>query len=263
VSRSALRRLQRGFARSITPRGTFPPGPALPLAALADRPRLAAAERLGVYRFAYLARLHEVLANDYPGVLRLVGGEAFAGLVRAYATRHPSGHPNLNQLGRRFPAFLARRRALSNRAAVVDVARLELALAIAFDADSQPPLDLAGLLALPAQRRQRARLDLQPSVQLLALAHDVSAWSDGTGRRPPRRVRAWLCVHRADWRVRRLALDVVQFRVLAALRKGRPLATALRGVGAAAPVADWFRQWAAAGLFAAAPRGTRRSPVAR
>lgn len=255
-----LRSAQRAFARTITPCGTFARGPRLLAAAVAVGARLAATARLGIYRFAYSTRLREVLANDYPGVLRLVGGTTFDELVRAYVVAHPSTHPNLNQLGRRFPAFLAGRRSLPDRAAIVDIARVELAEAIAFDAIALPPLDAKALARHPERRWHEVRLRLQPAVQLLALRHDVTGWH---ARRPgsaPSTATTWLCVSRPQLGVHRLDLDREQFRVLTALQAGLPLAAALRQAPAGAPIAAWFARWASAGLFAASghPRESRR-----
>jgi hypothetical protein len=254
----SLRALQHCFARAITPRGTLPRDGRRAFAAarlVAAGPPLAPRARLGIYRFAYSARLREVMANDFPGVRRLVGEAAFDDLVTAYVAAHPSRHPNLSQLGRHFPAFLARRRGRRRRVAVVAVATFELALCRAFDAADASSLDAAALTALAGRAPEHVQLSLQPSVRLLAVPYDVGAWYEtppaGQRRPAPARRSVKLCVHRSGGRVRWLTLERGPFAVLAMLAAGASLAAALRRAPPGAPVAAWFRQWAAAGLFAA------------
>jgi hypothetical protein len=75
-----------------------------------------------------------------------------------------------------------------------------------------------------------------------------TAGRPGLGGRPRRcHVAVWCRDERVHWR--RLAPGAV--RVLRALAAGRPLAAALATAPGGAPVADWFRDFAADGLFMA------------
>ncbi|MBL8751885.1 MAG: putative DNA-binding domain-containing protein, partial [Planctomycetes bacterium] len=177
VAASSLRALQRTFAAALR-------GPTSGASRRRPRLRLAGADRMHVYVDAYAARLVEVLAGDYGAVRSLLGEQSFERLARAYVRAHPSRHPNLNVFGRHFPAFLRRQRGLA--ANVGQVARLELALARAFDAPAAPPLVVDTLATTPAHRLARARLHVHPSVQLLRLpaaAVDAyAAWRSGAAR---------------------------------------------------------------------------------
>jgi hypothetical protein len=53
-------------------------------------PKLGPRERLDVYRHAYVARLIECLADDYPVLKVALGDDAFDALCRGYIARFPS-----------------------------------------------------------------------------------------------------------------------------------------------------------------------------
>jgi hypothetical protein len=66
----------------------------------------------GVYRNAYVARLVEILGNDYSQVHAYLGDEGLAKLARAYIAAHPSDRRNARWFGRHLPAFRQGNRAL-------------------------------------------------------------------------------------------------------------------------------------------------------
>ena len=57
----------------------------------------------GVYRNAYVARLAEILGNDYEQVHTYLGDAGFAKLVKAYIAASPSDQRNARWFGRHFP----------------------------------------------------------------------------------------------------------------------------------------------------------------
>lgn len=245
----ALRELQRWFAAATTAARAPAPGRRIATGGALD-----AGARLAIHRAAYHERLLGVLTNEHAGLRRLLGAGRFRALALAFLEACPSAHPNLNQLGRRLPGWLARtRRPLPHRAFALALARLEAAMAAAFDADEEPPLPPDALAAVPPERHAALRLDLSPSVRLLAHDFPVDGWFDAhrTGRRlrPPRPRRTWTAVHRTGYAVRRLPLAAREHAVLRAIAAGEPLARALRRSRPGDPVASWFQRWAAAGLF--------------
>ena len=68
---------------------------------------LAGPDRLAVYANMFLFRQADALRADFPETAQRLGAERFLEVVRDYVRAHPSEHPDLGQLGRRFPAFLA------------------------------------------------------------------------------------------------------------------------------------------------------------
>ncbi|MGB3968799.1 MAG: hypothetical protein WBO45_18845, partial [Planctomycetota bacterium] len=75
--------------------------------------------------------------------------------------------------------------------------------------------------------------------------------------------RTWLLVHRHRFAVQRLALAPREHAVLRALGEGVPLARALDRAQPGDPVADWFRRWAAAGVFTAVRQAAGAPAVLR
>ncbi len=215
--------------------------------------RMTPAAQLQVYNGGYLARLVEVMQGDYGAVQHVVGEDTFRGLVARYLVVHPSRHPNLNGLGRHFPAFLARQRSLARRAFLVELARLELALSIAFDAPEFKAVTPEDMANVPAERWDTARFVMNPTVQLLAFRYPVDhfyqPWKEGKPIAVPARSVSWVCVYRKDDRVWRQRLAKPAHAVLSALVEGRPLGKALERARGAAQVNEWFQGFARDGLF--------------
>lgn len=221
-------------------------------------PGLDAAQRVGVYAYAFGERLRTVMANDFPGVARFLGDRAFTDVVAAYVRAHPSRHPNLSRLGRAFPGFVRTWPGLRQAGFVTSLATLELAVTQAYDARAATPLGVASLAA--AKGPAQMRLALQPSARLLAFPHAVVRWYDAfaAGRRLPAASRSpsWVCVHRIGWAVHRTPLTKEQFTVLSRIARGASLAASLRGVRAGGAVRQWFVDWVGLGLFVDGARTT-------
>ncbi|HEY7409360.1 MAG TPA: DNA-binding domain-containing protein [Vicinamibacteria bacterium] len=274
----ALDRLQRWMQEVVVHPGAVGDGLAAEQAAALVPPAalesvilpsasLTAAERVGVYHGMYLLRMEEALATDYPGLKHLLGDDGFFALVRGYVQRHPSRHFSLNRLGDHLPEFVAGA-PLRRRDFCADLARLELALSQAFDAEESPVLGEAEVAAVRPQEWERARLVPVASLRLLALRYPAPAYldslDDAAHRHPPlRKKAAYVAVYRRDYRVFRLALAKPAHALLADLAAGMPLgaavAAALVRPSRPRPGEDelfrWFRQWVAHGLFARVAAG--------
>jgi hypothetical protein len=234
---------------------------------------LSSVERLDIYAHMYYARLLEILTEEFPVTRHALGDRVFERACRGYLQRHPSKHRTLNHLSRKFPAFLARHLAPGNRRAfAVDIARIERAIEDVFDAPRAEPLKADEFAAIGADEWHRVRLCLNPALVLLKLrfpANDYMNAVRGSGKpRMPRPRATVAIVYRRDFQVYRRDQAPGQFRLLAALARGRTLEQAVRssvenrGGGAdrlAATLGGWFRDWAAAGIFCGIIRaGTRR-----
>src|SRR3954465_14280881 len=89
-------------------------------------PQLSAQERLGIYHYAYHARLIDCLADDFTAVRHALGEPAFDALCRAVISERPSDGPNLNFYGRHLAEHCASPRArVRDRAFIADLAALE------------------------------------------------------------------------------------------------------------------------------------------
>jgi hypothetical protein len=83
----------------------------------------------GVYRHADVARLAEIVGEDYEQVHAYLGDQAFARLVKAYIAAHPSDQRNARWFGRHLPTFVAKLEAYAKHPEVAELATLEKALA--------------------------------------------------------------------------------------------------------------------------------------
>jgi hypothetical protein len=227
----------------------------LPSATLTPR------ERIGIYHGMYLLRMAEALESDYPALAHFLGEKRWAALVRDYVERHPSRSHTLNVLGRALPSFLLEAPdPLPRRGFCHDLARLELAVTEAFDAEETPRLGEAELASVPAEAWEGARLVPTAALRLLELGWNANDWLDSTKDerhehpRPRKRANR-LVVFRQRYAVYRRELSPSAYRLLAdlvaGLRVGEALAAALRRRAAPGPEAltRWFRDWAADGAF--------------
>lgn len=224
---------------------------------------LLAEERMAIYSEAYLARLMECLAQEYPALKRLIGPRTFHEICRAYLERFPSRSPSLNPLGRGLPEFLSGRVKMARRKAAKDLASLEAAMSEVFDGEAALELTPSDLRKIPPQTLAGSRLEFVPPFRLLVLDHPVNDYVDavrqGRKRLPPlRRRRSWVAVYRKGFQVRRLDLQKAAFAALSALRSGRTVAEAVaaaarvwRGspVAFEAQIRRWFGGWASEGFF--------------
>jgi putative DNA-binding protein len=200
--------------------------------------RLPAVKRLDIYANMYFFRLLDCLKEDFPKTHAAIGADRFHNLVTDYLLRHPSEHPSLRYLGRRFPEFIATHPIVEECPWLPGLARLEWARAEVFDAPDAVPLTREKLSGLPQDRAGEARFELVPAFDLLHLEHDVvplwRALDKDIGRsttnetrrlaRPPTRRRTAVRVWRHDLVVYHASLDEEEALCLDLVRAGEPLA---------------------------------------
>ncbi len=229
----------------------------LQLAILAEErfaPQLSQAEapRLSVYRHAYRARLAGALRTNYPALAKLLGDTEFERVAAGYARAHPSRHFSIRWHGAQLAAFLG-------EGPLADLARMEWALGLAFDAPGARVLD-AGLLAhVPLHDWPSVPLALHPSLSVLPMDWAVEGqWQalrkDGAAASAaPERYEhvllAWRKSLDAHWRIATHA----EGRALLALRGGGTLQQACEAAGEehADSAGAWFAGWVREGMLAA------------
>lgn len=141
----SLRELQESFQRGILA------GDDAVLAEVKDSDKEKREVLFGVYRNAYVARLAEILAEDYEQVHAYLGDDRFARLATAYIAANPSDQRSARWFGRHFPAFVEQNETYAKRPEVAELAALEKALADAFDGPNAEPLRIEELAALPPE----------------------------------------------------------------------------------------------------------------
>jgi hypothetical protein len=217
-------------------------------------------ERLAIYHGMYLVRMEEALASDYPGLKHFLGDDRFRDLVRDYVQAHPSRSYSLNPLGLHLPEFVADHFPGRHRAFLADLARLERAMATAFDADETPRIGEADIAAVPPEAWKSARLKTVAGFSLLSLRYPVDEYLQGVidevhDHPRPRLKGSWVAVYRRDYAVYRLSLSRPAHDLLADLAAGRPLGQAIARVQSHRrrvsehELFRWFRDWVSVGIF--------------
>lgn len=139
-------------------------------------PTLDVAGGLQIYHNAYRARLVEVLRQDFPTLLNWLGDYDFAHVAEAYLAANPSRHFNLRWLGKRFDGFLAQYLVPEQSPPFVELARLEWAFTLAFDAaQTEPALTLDAMAALTPEEWPTLRIAPVASLQWVNTAHNSLA----------------------------------------------------------------------------------------
>ncbi|TFF07186.1 DUF2063 domain-containing protein [Pseudomonas sp. BCA14] len=151
-------------------------------ATLLGGPTLDVDTGLAIYHNAYLARLQEVLRHDFGAIWYWLGDDEFASLTEAYVRRYPSAHYSLRWLGERFPSFIVEHLVAEQSEPLAELARLEWAFTLAFDAPQGEPLGLDDMAQLPPEDWPGLQFTLAPSVQqMLCHFNTVAIWRASKG----------------------------------------------------------------------------------
>ncbi|MDO9321104.1 MAG: DNA-binding domain-containing protein [Pseudomonas sp.] len=232
---------------------------------LVGSPNLSVEQGLAIYHHAYRARLLGVMQEDFPAVHYWLGDEEFDRLVQAYLDAHPSRHFSLRWLGERFAEFIQQQLDPQQGAPLVELARLEWAFTLAFDALPGAPLNLQQMASLPPADWPGLQVQLLPCVQRLRLEYNsLALWqaAKAAGEFPPssRLAQPMLCLlwrHELISQYRSFAPDE------AAALLGMCVAgwnfsqlceqLAEHGEQAPAKAAGWLKQWLSEGLLQREP----------
>lgn len=207
--------------------------------------------RLAIYRHAYRARLAGALRLNHPMLAKLIGPQAFDRIAQDYAQAHPSRDFSIRWHGADLGAMLPD----GPRA---DLARMEWALATAFDAADAPALDKDGLARVPVDEWPELLIALHPSLQVVSMGWGVEAQWEALRDEialPPQpdanahALLAWRRQLEVRWRI----ASVEEGRALLALGARGTLQRACETLGEedAAQVGTWFAAWVHDGMLVA------------
>ena len=149
--------------------------------------------RLSIYRANIAAGAARALAQAYPVLRQVVGGDFFDAMARLYQRRHASASGDLQAYGGALADFIAGFEPAAGLPYLADLARLEWAVHLAGGAADARPWDAAALATLAPDRLGAVRLRFAPGSALLSSRHPVvSVWQ----RHQPGDVGAF----EVDWR---------------------------------------------------------------
>lgn len=144
---------------------------------LVGGPTLDVETGLAIYHHAYRARLLEVMVSDFPVIWHWLGDEEFAALAGAYIRQCPSRHFSLRWLGQDFAGFILGHLVPEQGVPLAELARLEWAFTLAFDAGDAEVLSVVAMAELDAEQWPALQLRLAPCVQWLDCRYNsVALW---------------------------------------------------------------------------------------
>ena len=168
----SLKELQENFQRGILA------GDDTILSEIKNSPKEERKVLFGVYRHAYVARLAEVLADDYEQLHAYLGDAGFAKLAKTYIAAHPSDRRSARDFGRHVPDFLKSDAGFAKHPELAEIAALEKALADAFDGPEAEPLTLVALAEIPPEHWTRLVFATHPTAHRLTFATNAAdIWS--------------------------------------------------------------------------------------
>jgi hypothetical protein len=142
---------------------------------VAGGPHAATDRLLGIYHNAYGARLVGILRDEFPSLRRLAGDDAFDRIARAYLAAHPSRYSSVRWIGIGFADFLAETDPWRADTVLSDMARIEWAQSMAFDAADEPLATRDALASVPPTGWPGLILVPHASVQTIDVSPDVFA----------------------------------------------------------------------------------------
>lgn len=197
--------------------------------------RVSADTRLGIYTEAYKLRLVEALADNYPGLARLLGERDFEALASDYIDAHPSRFRSIRWFGDHLPEFISSKEdTFANRDILHEMALTDWRMGLAFDAADPPAADETDMARHAPDTWGALTFTFHPSVQRLDLDHDVIPFrlpdteNAGRPKRHPRRV-PWL-VWRQNLSVRYRSMEVDEAWAVDAAMTGEDFATLCGGI---------------------------------
>jgi hypothetical protein len=146
------------------------------------------ARRFAVYRNNVAVALIGAIEARYPVTRRLVGGEFFRAMARAFVASAKPRSPVILHYGGEFPDFIATFEPARELAYLADVARLESAWVEAYHAAEETILSLEALAAVDPAELTEVKFGFHPATRLLRSGHPAaSIWAGHQGDevRPP------------------------------------------------------------------------------
>lgn len=184
---------------------------------------LSSAARVGVYEYAWSARIFESLMEDYEILARCLGSRAFKKLIQDYLKKCPSQTYTLVHTGIRLPEFLKTWRNSKKKPWHVALAQMERDYYLSFYGKDQTPWDNQKFIALANSGEEKIRFLLEPTVFLIKSKWDVREIWMGNANRPTQ-VQSYYLVCRKDFRVEVKSIRAREYRILSHIQKGATLA---------------------------------------
>ena len=220
---------------------------------------ISAIKRLGLYRYAYFARLRECLEEDFPAVRWVVGDRRFSELARSYAVAYPSSYSSLVHFGRDFARFLREQgEGVPQSLFLAELAELEWGMIEVLHARDAGVIEMSTLGALPKERWEDIRFEMSDTFRFFDFRFPVNqffqAYREDSEPSVPLEARSFVGVYRHEYRVWRLPFSAAMASVMKSLVAGHSLGSALSVLQAREDAGEddvmrWFSSWVGSGFF--------------
>ena len=236
--------------------------------------RLAAADRLAIYRHSYFKRLMNCMRELYPVLRRSIGDDSFDLFASDYLQRYPSESYSLSGVDDNFTRYLTETRPVADIPPgareqwpnlIIDLARLEQVFNDVYNRqgmEGERCLDVDRLLSLPFARWKNTRFVPSPCLKLMKFSFPVSRFFIDVRRTGdveiPEPSETFVALTRSDYVVRFHDLTKTQFQLLEAIVDGEQLDNAIEKLSSTNAVdysdlvknaRTWLRHWAESAFF--------------
>jgi hypothetical protein len=137
--------------------------------------RLSAEDRVDIYANMYFYRLLDVVKEDFPATLKVIGDDNFHNLATGYLLEYPPTEPSVLFCGRHLAKYLRDHPLKKDAPYLADLAMLERAMVEVFHGPDAPALESGQMRAIAPEKWPRLKLRTHPAVQVLKLKYRVAA----------------------------------------------------------------------------------------
>jgi hypothetical protein len=186
--------------------------------------RLSAEDRVDIYANMYFYRLLDVLKEDFPATLKVLGDDNFHNLATGYLLEYPPTEPSVLYCGGHLADYLRNHPLTKDAPYLADLAALERAVVEVFHGPDAQALESDQMRAIAPEKWPALKLRTHPAVQVLNLEYGVAALLQAVEERhewkPADAAIVDVIVWRRNSRVFYRELEKTEVRVIAALRNG-------------------------------------------
>ena len=217
-----------GVAEGLAAERSMPAG-GLDALVLGDD-RLSAEDRVDIYANMYFYRLLEVLKEDFPATLRVLGDDNFHNLATGYLLEYPPTEASVHHCGRHLADFLRDHAFRKDAPYIADLAALERAVVEVFHGPDAVALEADQLRGIAPEKWSALMMRTHPAAQILKLEYRVveleRAVEEEREWKPAAAGDVEVIVWRRNSQVFYRDLEKVEERVLATLQDGVTFAKA-------------------------------------
>ena len=154
-----------GVAEGLAHETMLPAGGLAQLIATDDR--MTPDERVEIYANGYFYRILDVLKEDFPATLAVVGADNFHNLATGYLIDYPPTEPSIHHAGINFPLFITAHPLRERWPFLGDLALLERTTLESFHAADAPALDIEAMRAIAPEDWPAIAMRLHPATRLV------------------------------------------------------------------------------------------------